>query len=74
VRRRRYGAPDTNRTCDLSLRRTVLYPLSYGGASEQFYLQLFCAPLLRRSKTVQNGALLSIYGYPCPLGGGCSIH
>ncbi len=25
------GAPDTNRTCDLSLRRGLLYPLSYGG-------------------------------------------
>lgn len=25
------GAPDTNRTCDLSLRRGSLYPLSYGG-------------------------------------------
>lgn len=25
------GAPDTNRTCDPSLRRGMLYPLSYGG-------------------------------------------
>ena len=25
------GAPDTNRTCDLSLRRGLLYPLSYRG-------------------------------------------
>ena len=27
----RVGAPDTNRTCDLSLRRGLLYPLSYRG-------------------------------------------
>lgn len=27
------GAPGTNRTCDLSLRRGSLYPLSYGGAA-----------------------------------------
>lgn len=26
-----FGAPDTNRTCDLSLRRGLLYPLSYRG-------------------------------------------
>jgi hypothetical protein len=26
------GAPDRNRTCDLPLRRRLLYPLSYGGA------------------------------------------
>ena len=25
------GTPDTNRTCDLSLRRGLLYPLSYRG-------------------------------------------
>ena len=30
------GAPDTNRTCDPLLRRKVLYPLSYGGASLHF--------------------------------------
>ena len=27
------GAPDTNRTCDLPLRRGLLYPLSYRGAA-----------------------------------------
>jgi hypothetical protein len=27
-----YGTPDTNRTCDLPLRRGLLYPLSYRGA------------------------------------------
>jgi hypothetical protein len=27
----RYGAPDTNRTCHLPLRRRLLYPLSYRG-------------------------------------------
>src|SRR3954464_4827348 len=27
------GTPDTNRTCDLSLRRGPLYPLSYRGAA-----------------------------------------
>ena len=26
------GTPDTNRTCDLPLRRGLLYPLSYRGA------------------------------------------
>ena len=26
-----FGAPDTNRTCDLPLRRGLLYPLSYRG-------------------------------------------
>ena len=27
-----FGTPDTNRTCDLPLRRGLLYPLSYRGA------------------------------------------
>ena len=27
----RPGTPDTNRTCDLPLRRGLLYPLSYRG-------------------------------------------
>ena len=27
------GAPNTNRTCDLPLRRGLLYPLSYRGAA-----------------------------------------
>ncbi len=31
MRRLRSGAPNTNRTCDLSLRRRLLYPLSYRG-------------------------------------------
>ena len=30
------GAPDTNRTCDLPLRRGLLYPLSYRGARRDF--------------------------------------
>ena len=30
---RRVGAPNTNRTCDLPLRRGLLYPLSYRGAA-----------------------------------------
>jgi hypothetical protein len=28
------GAPNTNRTCDLPLRRGLLYPLSYRGAGK----------------------------------------
>ena len=32
----RDGAPNTNRTCDLPLRRGLLYPLSYRGASRDF--------------------------------------
>ncbi len=28
-----FGTPDTNRTCDLSLRRGLLYPLSYRGVT-----------------------------------------
>jgi hypothetical protein len=31
------GAPNTNRTCDLPLRRGLLYPLSYRGAPARFY-------------------------------------
>ena len=31
MRELRSGTPDTNRTCDLSLRRGLLYPLSYRG-------------------------------------------
>src|SRR3954453_9738730 len=31
------GAPDTNRTCDLPLRRGLLYPLSYRGAREPHF-------------------------------------
>ena len=31
-----YGAPNTNRTCDLPLRRGLLYPLSYRGVTWQF--------------------------------------
>ena len=30
------GAPNTNRTCDLPLRRGLLYPLSYRGARRVF--------------------------------------
>jgi SAM-dependent methyltransferase len=44
------GAPDTNRTCDLPLRRGLLYPLSYRGAKWDsnrmrifFCSILFCA-------------------------------
>ena len=44
------GAPDTNRTCDLPLRRGLLYPLSYRGAKKDFtrtalffFCMLFCA-------------------------------
>ena len=33
---RRSGAPNTNRTCDLSLRRGLLYPLSYRGCARDF--------------------------------------
>src|SRR5258706_7179317 len=47
---RESGAPDTNRTCDLPLRRGLLYPLSYRGARANFtrmrnfiYSILFCA-------------------------------
>lgn len=29
------GAPNTNRTCDLPLRRGLLYPLSYRGAASE---------------------------------------
>ena len=29
------GAPNTNRTCDLPLRRGLLYPLSYRGATRR---------------------------------------
>src|SRR3990172_12348144 len=32
-----HGALDTNRTCDLPLRRGLLYPLSYEGVGAQFY-------------------------------------
>ena len=28
-----FGAPNTNRTCDLPLRRRLLYPLSYRGVA-----------------------------------------
>src|SRR5437764_14135952 len=31
------GTPETNRTSDLSLRRGLLYPLSYRGATREFY-------------------------------------
>ena len=44
------GAPDTNRTCDLPLRRGLLYPLSYRGVKRDFtrmrtffFSMLFCA-------------------------------
>jgi hypothetical protein len=30
------GTPDTNRTCDLPLRRGLLYPLSYRGVRRNF--------------------------------------
>ena len=41
------GAPDTNRTCDLPLRRGLLYPLSYRGARRDFTrLRLLLLPLL----------------------------
>src|SRR6267142_7274396 len=34
------GTPDTNRTCDLPLRRGLLYPLSYRGAAARILLTL----------------------------------
>ncbi len=41
------GAPDTNRTCDLPLRRGLLYPLSYRGASRDFtFLRFFLFAIL----------------------------
>ena len=41
------GAPDTNRTCDLPLRRGLLYPLSYRGVRRDFTsLRLLLLPLL----------------------------
>ena len=36
------GAPDTNRTCDLPLRRGLLYPLSYRGARWDFTRMRLC--------------------------------
>src|SRR4029078_3408158 len=33
--RKKFGAPDTNRTCDLPLRRGLLYPLSYRGVNRR---------------------------------------
>src|SRR3954468_23308200 len=39
-----FGTPDTNRTCDLPLRRGLLYPLSYRGrgfAGCRFYRSRF---------------------------------
>jgi hypothetical protein len=41
------GAPDTNRTCDLPLRRGLLYPLSYRGASLDSTACDFSTPLGR---------------------------
>ncbi len=40
------GAPDTNRTCDLPLRRGLLYPLSYRGASRDFTFLRFLLSVL----------------------------
>ena len=37
------GAPDTNRTCDLPLRRGLLYPLSYRGVERILPLRKFLA-------------------------------
>ena len=39
------GTPDTNRTCDLPLRRGLLYPLSYRGAGRGFYRLVFAVLL-----------------------------
>ena len=39
------GTPDTNRTCDLPLRRGLLYPLSYRGAGRAFYRLVFAVLL-----------------------------
>lgn len=41
------GAPDTNRTCDLSLRRRLLYPLSYGGGAGSLYNGITCGNVAR---------------------------
>ena len=34
--RKLHGAPNTNRTCDLPLRRGLLYPLSYRGVGRYY--------------------------------------
>ena len=55
-----FGAPDTNRTCDLPLRRGLLYPLSYRGASGNSTLSKFafrfCAALSLASAAAQSRA------------------
>ncbi len=37
------GAPKTNRTSDLPLRRGLLYPLSYRGAKASYFSHLPCS-------------------------------
>ena len=37
------GTPDTNRTCDLPLRRGLLYPLSYRGFYAKTVTYIFCS-------------------------------
>ncbi len=43
------GAPNTNRTCDLPLRRGLLYPLSYRGAAGEIIAWARSAPAFRRA-------------------------
>src|SRR5258706_1126414 len=43
----RDGAPNTNRTCDLPLRRGLLYPLSYRGAAGRNYLTRGMSTIIR---------------------------
>src|SRR6187399_2915362 len=40
------GAPNTNRTCDLPLRRGLLYPLSYRGAAGEI---IACTSQMKRA-------------------------
>ena len=40
-----HGDPGRIRTCDLQLRRLLLYPLSYGAVAPQYYIELAGAAL-----------------------------
>ncbi len=48
-----FGTPDTNRTCDLPLRRGLLYPLSYRGVEAHFMLKKIFFVLLLLALPVQ---------------------
>ena len=60
------GTPDTNRTCDLPLRRGLLYPLSYRGVAA-ILPTMMRKSLIAFASIVQRGSLFAVFALLLPV-------